>query len=79
MRSLLALGTAALAAAAPAHYEVTSLPGWDGPLLSKAYCGFSSAGVPPSGVGEMFFNYICAYSTILLALKCISEIALLLV
>ena len=56
-RTLLALASA-LAAGAPAHYEVTSLPGWDGPLLSKAYCGFTSAGVPPSGVGEMFFNYI---------------------
>jgi hypothetical protein len=47
-----------LAAAAPKQFEVTSLPGWDGPLLSKAYCGFSSGGTPPSGVGEMFFNYI---------------------
>jgi hypothetical protein len=25
---------------------------------SKAYCGFSSGGTPPSGQGEMFFNYI---------------------
>lgn len=49
---------ASLSAAAPAHFEVKSLPGWNGPLLSKAYCGFSSAGVPPSGEGEMFFNYI---------------------
>jgi len=34
------------------------LPGWDGPLLTKTYCGFASAGVPPSGQGEMHFNYI---------------------
>ena len=53
-----AFSLASLASAAPAQFEVKSLPGWDGPLLSKAYCGFSSAGVPPSGVGEMFFNYI---------------------
>lgn len=46
------------AAAAPAQFEVKSLPGWNGPLLSKAYCGFSSGGTPPSGQGEMFFNYI---------------------
>jgi hypothetical protein len=46
------------ASAAPAQFEVKSLPGWDGPLLSKAYCGFSSGGTPPSGQGEMFFNYI---------------------
>ena len=53
-----AFSLASLASAAPAQFEVKSLPGWDGQLLSKAYCGFSSAGVPPSGVGEMFFNYI---------------------
>ena len=44
--------------AAPSQFEVKSLPGWAGPLVSKAYCGFSSAGVPPSGQGSMFFNYI---------------------
>jgi hypothetical protein len=38
--------------AAPAQFEVKSLPGWEGPLLSKAYCGFSHAGVPPSGEGN---------------------------
>jgi hypothetical protein len=43
---------------APAQFEVKSLPGWDGDLLSKAYCGFAHAGVPPSGEGNMFFNYI---------------------
>jgi|EP00966_Prymnesium_polylepis_P194223 cathepsin A (carboxypeptidase C) len=49
---------AAAATAAPERFEVKSLPGWDGPLVSKTYCGFSSAGVPPSGVGTMYFNYI---------------------
>ena len=44
--------------AAPEAAEVTSLPGWDGPLLSKTYCGFGSAGTPPSGEGTMYFNYI---------------------
>ena len=44
--------------AAPEKFEVKSLPGWDGPLLSKAYCGFSEAGTPPSGEGTMYFNYI---------------------
>ena len=47
-----------LAAAVPAHFEVKSLPGWDGPLLTKTYCGFANAGVPPSGEGTMYFNYI---------------------
>ena len=45
-------------AGAPKEFEVTSLPGWEGPLVSKAYCGFTAAGVPPSGEGQMFFNYI---------------------
>ena len=54
----LVLALAPLAFAAPAHFEVKSLPGWDGPLLTKTYCGFASAGVPPSGQGEMHFNYI---------------------
>lgn len=48
----------ALASAAPAEFEVKSLPGWNGPLLSKTYCGFSPAGTPPSGSGNMYFNYI---------------------
>ena len=47
-----------LVSGAPAQFEVKSLPGWDQPLLSKVYCGFSSAGVPPSGEGTMHFNYI---------------------
>jgi hypothetical protein len=49
---------AIVAAAAPANFEVKSLPGWDAPLVSKTYCGFSSAGTPPSGEGSMYFNYI---------------------
>ena len=40
------------ASARPTQYEVSSLPGWDGPLVSRTYCGFGSAGTPPSGVGE---------------------------
>ena len=52
------VGFASLATAAPAHFEVKSLPGWDGELLSKTYCGFTPAGVPPSGEGAMYFNYI---------------------
>ena len=47
-----------LAQSRPTQYEVHSLPGWQGPLVSRTYCGFGSAGTPPSGVGEMFFNYI---------------------
>jgi hypothetical protein len=42
---LLVLGP--LVGAAPKQYEVTSLPGWEGPLLSKTYCGFADAGTPP--------------------------------
>jgi hypothetical protein len=45
-----AVGPMGLVSAAPAQYEVTSLPGWNGPLLSKMYCGFSAAGTPPIGV-----------------------------
>ena len=59
MRKLIswcALG--ALVGAAPEQFKITSLPGWDGPLLTNSYCGFSSAGIPPNGVGTMYFNYI---------------------
>jgi serine carboxypeptidase-like clade 1 len=52
------LSLVALGSARPTQFEVTSLPGWDRPLVSRTYCGFGSAGTPPSGVGEMFFNYI---------------------
>ena len=58
MKLALLLALVPLAAAAPKQFEVTSLPGWDGPLVSKTYCGFSSAGTPPSGEGTMHFNYI---------------------
>ena len=44
--------------AAPTQFEVKSLPGLKGPLLSKTYCGFSAAGTPPNGEGTMYFNYI---------------------
>lgn len=43
---------------APEKFEVKSLPGWDGPLLTKTYCGFTNAGTPPSGSGTQYFNYI---------------------
>jgi len=56
LAALLAFGP--LVGAAPKQYEVTSLPGWEGPLLSKTYCGFADAGTPPSGEGTMHFNYI---------------------
>lgn len=60
MRSIgAAVLLATTARAAPAHFEVKHLPGWDGPLLSKAYCGFSQAGVPPSGEGNS--EYTCAF------------------
>lgn len=49
---------ASLVTAAPKEYEVKSLPGWEGPLLSKMYCGFSPAGTPPTGEGTMYFNYL---------------------
>ncbi len=49
---------AAVVSAAPSQFEVKSLPGWDGPLVSKAYCGFTAAGTPPNGVGTMYFNYV---------------------
>jgi hypothetical protein len=45
-------------AAVPASKtEVTSLPGWDGPLPSKIFTGFIDAGTPPSGKGNMYFHY----------------------
>jgi hypothetical protein len=44
--------------AAPDHFEVKSLPGWKGPLLSKTYCGFTEAGTPPNGEGTQYFNYV---------------------
>ena len=44
MRTLSLLSLAALAAAAPAADEVTSLPGWSGPLPSRTYSGFINAG-----------------------------------
>ena len=55
-----ALGAAMAQSAhgAPLQFEVHSLPGWEGELLTKTYCGFAHAGVPPSGEGNMFFNYI---------------------
>ena len=37
----------------PSKTEVTSLPGWDGPLPSKIFTGFIDAGTPPSGKGKM--------------------------
>jgi len=58
MSLLAAAALPQLAAAAPEEYEVKSLPGWDGPLLSKAYCGFTDAGTPPNGEGTMHFNYV---------------------
>jgi len=53
--------TAALVAsgAAESHHEVTGLPGWDGPLPSRTFSGFGSAGSPPSGsAGEMHMHYL---------------------
>ena len=47
----------ALAAPPPTRTEVKSLPGY-GPPPSRMFAGFSSGGVPPSGVGEMFFHYV---------------------
>lgn len=37
--------------------EITSLPGWSGKLPSRMYNGWIDAGVPPNGVGTMFFHY----------------------
>jgi len=56
LRTFIAALSCGLALGAPDQFEVKSLPGWDGPLLSRAWCGFSHAGVPPSGEGNMFFN-----------------------
>ena len=50
------------ASARPTQYEVSSLPGWDGPLVSRTYCGFGSAGTPPSGVGESTRTDCTAYA-----------------
>ena len=58
LRAIATALSCGLALAAPSQFEVKSLPGWDGPLLSRAWCGFSHAGLPPSGEGNMFFNYI---------------------
>ena len=47
----------------PSRFEVTSLPGWvdaaDAPaeLPSRMFTGYLDAGVPPSGVGTMYFHY----------------------
>ena len=47
--------------AAPDHYEVKSLPGWNrngGKLVSRMWSGFASGGTPPNGKGDMMFNYV---------------------
>ena len=49
---------ATLAAAPASRHEVTSFPGYDGPLPSKAYSGFIPSVSPPSGKGEMYFHYL---------------------
>eukprot|EP00037_Helgoeca_nana_P010331 m.90751 g.90751 ORF g.90751 m.90751 type:complete len:229 (+) comp20141_c0_seq4:3346-4032(+) len=41
----------------PARAEITSLPGWTDPLPSKMTNGWIDAGLPPSGVGTMYFHY----------------------
>jgi hypothetical protein len=47
------------AIAAPSEYLVKSLPGWDGPLPSAWYSGFTYAGVPPGyPEGEMFVHWV---------------------
>jgi hypothetical protein len=46
------------AAAAPAQYEVTQLPG-TGPLRTRMWSGFSAPGVAaPNGNGEVVFHYV---------------------
>lgn len=45
-----------LAAGAPEGDRITSLPGWDGELLSKAYAGYVSAGSDDGH--EMFEHYM---------------------
>jgi hypothetical protein len=60
MSFLLCFLLVAAAWAAPDEFEVTSLPGWDGPLPSKMYSGFSSAGASPGPTsnGTMYFHYV---------------------
>jgi len=40
-----------------AKHEITSLPGWKGPLPSRMFSGYIDAGTPPSGTGKMYFHY----------------------
>jgi hypothetical protein len=49
MRLFLATLIPLLGRAAPDRFEVTSLPGWEGPLLTRMWSGFTSAGTrePP--------------------------------
>eukprot|EP00055_Hartaetosiga_balthica_P017147 m.112598 g.112598 ORF g.112598 m.112598 type:complete len:505 (-) comp9256_c9_seq1:1971-3485(-) len=43
--------------------EVTSLPGWDGPLPSKIYSGFTDSGSPPNNAsGSMFTHWVLVES-----------------
>jgi hypothetical protein len=44
----------------PSKFSVTELPGWTdigNPLPSAIFTGFIDVGVPPSGVGNMYFHY----------------------
>eukprot|EP00035_Acanthoeca_spectabilis_P006526 m.125660 g.125660 ORF g.125660 m.125660 type:complete len:110 (-) comp13548_c0_seq2:1567-1896(-) len=60
LRALCVIGAAAGSGALrtpPARAAINSLPGWEGPLPSKMYNGWIDAGLPPSGVGTMYFHY----------------------
>jgi carboxypeptidase C (cathepsin A) len=52
-----ALAVLAAAQTPASKTEVTSFPGWDGPLPSRVFTGYIDAGTPPSGVGSMYFHY----------------------
>ena len=54
VRALAAALCCGLAAAAPAQFEVKSLPGWDGPLPSAHYSGF----VPVDGGAKRLHYYL---------------------
>ncbi len=41
----------------PPGAEITSLPGWNGPLPSRQFSGLIDIGTPPSGVGTMYMHY----------------------
>merc|ERR1711971_812073 len=41
----------------PLRFEVTKLPGLEGPMPSRMFTGHIPAGTPPSGQGEMYFHY----------------------